>query len=135
MHSHFLCHVLGCRLHQSNLPSLKKLKPNPFIRPGTNHELLLCGKVILEEFLSMLLDSLVNHEWGKCSVKSNAFITNKHTVLTNIFSEVTVMARQSPKPVSVFAQSSPTKSKNLLLFPTFLAYFNIIVDAKFRCSE
>ena len=100
MHSHFLCHVLGCRLHQTNLPSLKKLKANPFIRPGANHELLLCGSY-MRRVLSMLLDFLVNHEWGKCSVKSNTFITNKHAVLTNIFSEVTVTARQS------LSQSSP----------------------------
>ena len=42
------------------------------------------------------------------------WITNKHTVLTNVFDEVTVTAQQSPTSVSVFAQSSPTKSEETL---------------------
>ena len=136
--------MIGCRLHQTNVPYLENSSPIPSSGLRANHELLLCGtfqiqsfcKVIPLEFLPMLLDSLVNHECGKCSINSNACITNKHTVLTNVFDvQVTVTAQQSPTSVSVFAQSSPPKSKNLLLFPTFLAFCGIIVDAKFRCSE
>ena len=58
-------------------------KYNPFVK-----------LYMLRVFVNAVGFSCVNHVHvcGKCSVNSNACITNKHTVLTNIFNEVTVTA-------------------------------------------
>ena len=58
-----------------------KYRYNPFVK-----------LYMLRAFVNAAGFSCVNHAFGKCSVNSNACVTNKHTVLTNIFNEVTVTA-------------------------------------------
>lgn len=85
------------------------------LRRSINKRTILV-KLYVREFLLTLLDSLVNHECGKCSVNSIACVTKKYTILTNIFNEVTVTVRLSPTSVSVFKCPAFTHKKQKPVF-------------------
>ena len=105
-----MCHIWKTQaqsLHRGSGQTMNSyfvvyFKYNPFV------------KLYLQSFCQCfwILLSIMNVENVLSTVMH--WITNKHTVLTNVFDEVTVTAQQSPTSVSVFAQSSPTKSEETL---------------------